>query len=473
MKTLKYIIFVLGILLFTPSCQKMVEGINDNPNKITPGDVQPEDFLTGTILANNTSELGHLARIAGMWSGQLIGFQSLYSNIYGYNISSAEMVSPWHEVYVGMIPNLRYMREVAPDDKLLTGITEVLEANGIGTMASLCGDVPYSQIDDPNIPDPVFDPQKDVFKNLIALLDKAITDLGAAHSRNLSNDLYFGGNATKWIQVAYTLKARYYLDLKDYANAYQAAQKGISTPDGTMKFTPIGDPSIKSGNKNLFYEIIAGSRSGDIGTGNSYLLQLLDPSNPKSRNNAKTDETARFKYYKINENDADANKGIASEFEPEKIVSYEENTLILAECGARTVDFNTGLKYLNQLRAYLNSGAFLNANFAGESHKYLAYDAADFASGGMLNPDGIDPTRALLRQIIQERYISGFLTFIPFDDARRLRKSDADLEVPFPLNTATATKYPERFPYSQDELNSNSNGPAEDPGIYAVTPVNQ
>ena len=472
MKTLKYILFALGILLLTPSCQKMVEGINDNPNKITPGDVQPEDFLTGTILANNVSELGHLARIAGMWSGQLIGFQSLYANIYGYNISTAEMVSPWHEVYVGMIPNLRYMRQAAPEDKLLTGITEVLEANGIGTMASLCGDVPYTQIDDPDIADPVFDPQKQVFSQLITLLDQAITDLGAATSRNLPNDLYFGGNASKWIAVAYTLKARYYLDMKDYTNAYQAAQKGIASASGTMKFTPTGDPSIKSGNKNLFYEIIAGSRSGDIGTGNSYLMQLLDPANTNSRNNAKTDETARFKYYQINENDADANKGVAAEFEPQKIVSYEENTLILAECAARTVDFATGLGYLNQLRSYLNSGAFLNANFSGEPHKYEAYVAADFASGGMLNPDGIDPTRALLRQIIQERYVSGFLTFIPFDDARRLRKDDKDLEVPFPLNTASASQYPERFPYSESELNSNSNAP-EDPGIYAVTPVNQ
>ncbi len=474
MKTIKSLIIILGILFLTPSCQKMVEGLNDNPNKVTPNDVLAKDFLTGAMLANTDSELGHLDRIAGLWSGQLVGYQSVYANVYGYNISTAEPVAAWHEIYVGMIPNLRYIRQAAPADKLLVGISEVLEAQGIGTAASLFGDVPYSEIDDPAIADPKFDPQKDVFNSVLSLLDAAISDLNGASSRSLPADIYFGGNAAYWMEAAYTLKARYYLDMKDYANAYQAAQKGISSAAGTMKFTPIGDPAMTSGNKNLFYEIVAGgSRTGDIGNRNSFFMHLIDPSNPNGRNNAKTDETARFEYYKIDETSGKANKGIASEFEPQKMVSYEENTLILAECAARTVDFNTGLGYLNQLRQYLNSGAFLNANFAGEPYKYDDYVAADFANGGMLNTDGIDATRALLREIIMERYVSGFLTYIPFDDARRLRKNDGDLVVPFPLNPSSATQYPERFPYSADELNSNSNAPAEDPGIFAKTQVNQ
>jgi hypothetical protein len=473
MKTIKSLIIILGILLLTPSCQKMVEGLNDNPNKVTPDDVLAKDFLTGAMLANIDSELGHLNRIAGMWSGQLVGYQSLYSNIYGYNISTAESISPWHEIYVGMIPNLRHIRQAAPNDKLLVGIAETLEAQAIGTAASLFGDVPYAEIDDPNISDPHFDPQQQVFTNVIALLDAAITDLNAATSRSLAADIYFGGNAAEWLEAAYTLKARFYLDMKDYTNAYQAAQHGISSPAGSMKFTPIGDPAIKTGNKNLFFEVLAGARTGDIGNRGSFLLDLLDPANANSRNNAKTDETARFEYYKIDETSADANQGIASEFEPQKLVSYGENTLILAECAARTVDFNTALGYLNQWRQYLNTGGFVNANFAGQPYKYDDYVAADFDNGGMLNADGIDPTRALMREIIQEKYVSGFLSLVPFDDARRLRKSDADLEVPFPLNPSSVTSYPERFPYSADELNSNSNAPAEDPGIFVKTQVNQ
>lgn len=473
MKTIKSILLIIGILLATTSCQKLVEGINDDPNKITPGDIDPGLFLTGAMLANTVAQGGHLDRVAGMWSGQLTGFTSLYANIYGYNISTAESIQTWSRIYVGTITNVRYIRENLPNDKLLNGICKVIEAHAIGTAASLFGDVPYSEILNPDIENPKFDSQKDVFNNLITLLDDAITDLSAAATRTLSTDIYFEGDASKWKEAAFTLKARYLLQMKEYSDAYQAAQNGISSATGTLKYSPRGDPAITSGDKNLFYEILAGSRTGDIGTGNSYMMQLLDTGNVASRNNAKTDETARFEYYKIDESSADANLGMAEEFEPQNFISYQENLLILAECGTRTVDFATGLGYLNQLRQYLNTGDFLNDNFSGEPYRYDDYVTADFDAGGMENTDNIDPTRALLREIIEERYVSGFMTFMPFNDARRLRKSDGDLEVPFPLNPSAATQYPERMPYSDDELNSNTSAPDVDPGIYLVTEVNK
>ena len=164
---------------------------------------------------------------------------------------------------------------------------------------------------------------------------------------------------------------------------------------------------------------------------------------------------------------------MAAQFEPQNLVSYQENLLILAESASRTVDFNTGLGHLNDLRSYLNTGDFLNATFDTIAYQYDAYVVADFDAGGIENSDGIDPTRALLREIIEERYISGFMQFMAFNDARRLRKSDSDISVPFPLNPSSATSHPERLPYSDDELNSNPNSPGADPGIYSTTRVNQ
>ena len=165
--------------------------------------------------------------------------------------------------------------------------------------------------------------------------------------------------------------------------------------------------------------------------------------------------------------------GIIAATEPHQLVSFEENHLILAEAGARTAGFDTGLTHLNEFRAWLNGGGRLNANFSGMEFLYEAYEAADFEAGGMENADGIAADRALLREIVEERYVSGFGQYMPFDDARRLRKGDTDLVVPFPLNSATASSHPERYPYADQELNANSNAPAEDPGIFTKTPVNQ
>ena len=163
---------------------------------------------------------------------------------------------------------------------------------------------------------------------------------------------------------------------------------------------------------------------------------------------------------------------MAQELEPQPMITYQENLLILAESGTRTQGFNVGLGHLNELRDFLDTGGFLNANFMAEPYVYEPYVSADFDAGGMENMDNIDPERALLREIVEERYVTGFTTFMPFDDARRLKKEDSDIAVPFPLNVPTSTQNVERMLYPQDEVLSNPLAPS-DPGLYAPTRVNQ
>jgi len=455
------------------SCTGLVDGINDNPNDLAIDDVDAALFLTGAQLANVVAQGGHLNRISNMYSGQLVGITSLYSNIYGYALSTAESVSTWSRIYIGVVTNTRHIINEAPDDKLLTGMARLLEAHAIGTAASLFGDVPYSEINNTEIADPKFDDQMSVFNAVQALLDNAIEDLSPSVSRPLSVDIHFGGNAEAWREVAYTLKARYYLQMKDYSSAYAAALNGISSDANSMKYIPRGDENNSEGDKNLFWEILEGARAGDIGTENSFMIQLLDLSSGISRNNAKTDETARLGYYSIESESGAANVGIIEQFEPQNLVSFAENQLILAETGTRTQDMATGLDALNTLRAWLNTGEMVNANFQASPFLYEAYELADFESGAMENADGIATDRALLREIIEERYISGFGMYMPYNDARRLRKSDTDISVPYVLVDGPAPPYPERMPYSDDELNANGNAPAEDPGIFVTTMVNQ
>jgi len=88
LKTMKKIIVPLtAIALLTTGCE-VDKAINDNPNEITLADVEPRLFLNGAQLANVIVQVSHINRICGMYSGQLIGFTSLYSNIYGYALST-------------------------------------------------------------------------------------------------------------------------------------------------------------------------------------------------------------------------------------------------------------------------------------------------------------------------------------------------------------------------------------------------
>jgi len=465
-------LILVGSMLMLTSCEIPTD-LNDNPNEITLQDADAILFLNGAQLANIMIQNSHLNRISGMFSGQLVGYTSLYSNIYGYSLSTVESNDEWNGCYTGVLTNVRHIREIVPDDKLLVGIAKVLEAHAVGTLAILMGDVPYSEVAS-EVEDPVFDSQVSVLDALTSLLDDAISDLGSTSGRPEDYDIYYNGDKDKWLAAAYTLKARYALIQSDYTSALTAANMGISSSADDMNFIPRGEAEISEGDKNLFNAILSGSRTGDIGNNGSYLLELLNDSTANYRGNDKTNETARHNYYKIDETSGEGNLGVIERFEPMPMVTYFENQLIKAEAAARTSGFSSGLSHLNDYRAWLTSGGRLNATFNDSaSILYEAYDAADFEDGGMENSDGVPAAKALLREIIEERYVSGFGTYMPFNDHRRLRgDGETDLIPPFPLNTSAAPGHVERLLYAQDELSSNSVAP-DDPGLYAETEVNR
>ena len=471
LKTMKntFSLILIASMLMLASCEIPTD-LNDNPNEITLQDVDASLFLNGAQLANIMVQNSHLNRITGMFSGQLIGYTSLYSNIYGYSLSTVESNDEWNGCYTGVLTNVRHIVEAVPDDKLLVGIAQVVEAHAVGTLAILMGDVPYTEAVNDAVDDPVFDSQLEVLADLTLLLDRAISDLGSASSRPESYDIYYDGDKDKWLAAAYTLKARYALIQSNYSAALTAANMGISSSADDMNFIPRGDAAVSEGDKNLFNAILSGSRTGDLGNNGSYLLELLNDTTSAYRGNAKTNETARHNYYKIDETSGEGNLGVIERFEPMPMVTYSENQLIKAEAAARTGA--DGLGHLNDYRAWLASGGRLNATFNSDTTiQYDAYVSADFASGGMENSDGVSAETALLREIIEERYVSGFGTYMPFNDHRRLRgDGETDLIVPFPLNPG-GSAHVERVPYAQDELTSNSNM-TEDPGLYAKTKVN-
>ena len=468
----KHLLF-FSIIFLAFSCEELNEGINENPNDIIVSDVEERLFLTGGMLANVQIQLGHLNRISGMYSGQLIGYSSLYSNIYGLSLSTAESNGTWNALYVGVLTNMRHIIANSNND-LLRGIAMVVEAHAFGTAASLFGDIPYSEAGNSEIQDPAFDPQVQVYTQVIARLDEAITTLNGASSGSIPEDIYFGGDKAKWIAAANTLKARFYLHQKNYPSALSAAQNGIGSASGDMRFIP-GDAAQED--DNLFWMILEGSRGGDIGNDDgvtdSFLLELIDPANSSSRNNAKTDETARRGFYYINPSSGSDNDGIIEKMQPQNMVTFFENKLIMAEAAARGGNVASGLPHLNEVRAWLNDGGNLNDNYLGLAHRYDPYVEADFNAGGIENADNISPTNAFLREVIEERYVSGFGMHMPYNDARRLRKSDGAIAVPYVMYNSDNTRKPERMPYATNELNSNSNAPSEDPGIFTKTQVNQ
>jgi len=464
-KLATFLLFAMAI--GQTGCNNLIEGININPN--VPTEAPSDNILTGAQVALIQVTEGDLARKSGLWAGYFRGEDRQYEGFYNYLVTAGDFSANWEDIYANVVRNALITRQTAEaegNQGVISGITKVLSAIGIGTSASLWGNVPFTQAGDyVSYPTPIYEDQLAVFQGLQALLDEAIIDLASGTGQpGAGADIFFNGNAGLWTEVAYTLKARFYLLTREYQNAYDAAQQGISSPDNTM-YAPHQDIV---GAQNLYYQFFTGNRADDLSASGTTVSLLLDPSSAAYRGNAKTDETARFNHLFITfgNNTVPNTAGI---FAPEAsfpLVSYQENLLILAEAGLRGQGLATGLGHLNEFRAYMAGGGYIT----NSSLPYLPYDAADFAAGGLENPDNIDPGQALLREILEERYITFFGQVIGFNDVLRTL-NETVVRVPVPPNAGG--QIPQRLLYPQTEVDRNPNVPSPIPGIFVPTPVNQ
>jgi hypothetical protein len=78
--------------------------------------------------------------------------------------------------------------------------------------------------------------------------------------------------------------------------------------------------------------------------------------------------------------------------------------------------------------------------------------------------------QALIREILEERYVSFFGQIEGFND---LRRTQNETLVRVPVLPNTGTQFPQRFLYPQSEIDRNSSTPNPIPGIFVRTPVNQ
>lgn len=474
-------IYIIGVLsLFIFSCADMVEDLNQNPNNPTSAPYQYT--LTGAEVATIILQTGEPAREAGIFTGQFTGFDRQHSALNNYLITSTTFDPTWRVIYRDILRNIIVAEEAAKSsgvEGVTLGILQVLKALNLGTATSLFGDIPYDQAGSLKFENPEFESQIIVYGKIQVLLDEAIVNLASGTGRPPARtEIYFDGNAVAWTQVAYTLKARFFMHTKDYPSAYSAAQKGIGS-NGSSHTNNMKSPhGTATGDANLYYQFFAlASRKDDLVT-SKFFASFIDSNNATNpipanyRGNSKTNETARYNYLlqttvvgiqpNFNTN------GFAQINAPGQIVTYAENLLILAEAGARA-NFNTGLGHLNAFRTYMASGGYMTKPVM-TNVKYDPYVAADFNTLGIENKDGISSVNALLREILEERYITLFGQIEVFNDTRRTQ-NESIIRVPVVPNVGS--DLPQRFLIGNSEIDSNNNAPNPIPGFFEPTQVNK
>lgn len=467
---MKSFILFLIIIICTQSCNNIVEGINDDPNNQTQSSYQ--SILTGAEVGNILLQTGESARRAGIFSGQYTGIDRQHLGFNQYSVTTSDFDALWNDGFVDALRNAIVTEQAANKENIgpvTVGISQVLQAQVIGTLASLYGDIPFDEVVNEEFSNPKFENQQTVYLKIQALLDKAISNLEQGTGRPASgSDLYFNGSAQAWLECAYTLKARFYMHVKDYTKAYAAASLGISSINNSM----YGPHGTASENSNLNYQFFAIEvRQSDLVV-SDFMAGLVNSTSPTYRGNSKTDETGRNNFYfTTNTNGVQPNTldGFAAQTAPAPLVTYEENLLILAESGFRVNGFDNGLSHLNIFRSFMSSDGYLR-NVNSSNILYAAYNLSDFQVGGIENVDGISRDNALLREILEERYVTLFGQIESFNDIRRTQNESV---VRVPVIPNIGNELPQRFLYPQSEIDRNTNIPNPIPNFFDKTIVNQ
>ena len=475
MNKVRTAIITLMVSCFFFSCKKIVADLNVDPNN--PANAPASLTFTGTELANMSVQEGMASRLGTIWSGYLTGADRQWRDYYSYNVTAGVFDGDWNNVFSGTIKNgiVTITKATELGNRKMIGITKVIEANALATATELWGDIPVDQAGKIlEFPNPKFESQvTGVYPKVLAMLNDAIGDLQSGIGSVGSEDVYFSGDATRWKQVAYTLKARLFTDMKMYDSAYAAAQTGVSAY-GNSLYAPHGTTS--GVNLNLFNDFLTNQRTGDINAVGAFAVSVLNPASAVYRGNSKTIETARYKFYYLesgvnspgkvepNTTTTTTARGFFAKDASFPITTYQENILTLAETALRTgKGFDAALIYLNQYRSFLNTGGYIHSTYlAAGTYKYDPYVAADFAAGGIENKDQTAAANALLREIMEERYISFYGTHLGWNDVRRTGSDPYGIKLP----ANNGTQLPGRFLYSQNEINSNANAPRPIPGTF-------
>lgn len=467
------------------ACTNLTEGFSTDPVNITdPSSITTDKFLSGTQVSLIGIYEGDMNRLTGMWTGHFSGEDRQYIGLGNYTVSGRDFNVEWAGIYSSVLKNVQIIksRSHTENNPRMLATAQVMEAMAFGLATDLWGDVPFSEaIKYPMVTEPTFDSQTSVYNNIQVLLDSAINNFGISipAGQELGDaDIFFKGDPDAWIAVANTLKARFYLHMKDYSNATLYAEQGIADVSGNM-MAPHGDVYLQT--FNLYYSFLVYDRPGYM-AGNGFASMLLDPSQPNNRNNAKTDESARLNYYYLPDDGfydinylVDFDFGTPPEYNgffgastPFPMVTWEETTLILAEARVKMNDFPGALDALNALRAYLDGGGYWTSGYNDDyTHVYLAYNASDFSPGGIENADNVAANDALLREIIEERYVTLTGQLEVFNDVRRTNNL-----LGIPVKTGNPS-IPLRLLYPQSELNTNTNVPSAGVSLFEPTSVNK
>ncbi|OOQ60880.1 SusD/RagB family nutrient-binding outer membrane lipoprotein [Mucilaginibacter pedocola] len=268
--TVKIISACLLLVLSVSSCQK--GELDVNPNAGNANSVVPVSLivnhLTATMIRADEMPFSSSDYIpyksAQMQISNYAKYWSTNEDTWNYSAHSYEILK-----YAVQL-EIQAQSQVGANSKYLA-VAKFFRAYAAVWLSQRVGDIPMTQAGDPAFQTPVFDSQKDVYKNSLKLLEDANTIMTATTSGQPgaafdSGDI-FGFTNLQWQKLINTYRLRILISLSKRAD--DTADLNVKTQFAAIVGNATANPIMTGNADNMVYKWVASNQYPPFATGNN------------------------------------------------------------------------------------------------------------------------------------------------------------------------------------------------------------
>lgn len=293
MKIINKFLF-LGLVMLGVACSDLTDlDINQNPNAPAPEQAEVGFLFNQVQTSFNSVFSGTWGSTSGA-SRQRAMTSSFYNTAYtpeGFDFL-------WTRIYANFLQDAVSLEKLAATSSAgKVGASKIMRSYVMTTAVDMFGSVPMSEtLQGTDVISPSLDSDEQIYADALNLLDSAIADLSSDGASVGDEDLFYGGDAAKWITLANTLKLRIYNNTRlvnSEAGAKMAeiiaAGDFIDEADEDFQFN-YGPNRANPDSRHPFY--VSDYEASDGGYMSNYYMWLL------VGDEGVTDPRTRFYFYR-------------------------------------------------------------------------------------------------------------------------------------------------------------------------------
>lgn len=202
----------------TVACTDNFEKYNTNPYEAT--DLTADSYAVRAAIVNMQSTVMMLnvnnfqftdCILGGPMGGYLSDSQDGFNgkNPATYSPAQDRITTLLKETIVGIFPNYSKIKKLT-DDPVLLSVSDIIKVAAMSRVTDVYGPIPYSKIGEDGQLTAPYDSQEQVYSQMLAELDAAITALTEHRTEDFTPlaDKVYGGKVEKWVKLANSLKLR-------------------------------------------------------------------------------------------------------------------------------------------------------------------------------------------------------------------------------------------------------------------------